>query len=49
MVSHSPKIPKDFDSYLDIKDWLSMMVGMDVEYKVVIGLELWTSKIGLQN
>ncbi len=26
-----------------------MLVGMDVKYKVVIGLELWTSKIGLQN
>lgn len=49
MVSHSPRIPKDFYSYPNIKDWLSMLVGMDVEYKVVIGLELWTSKIGLQN
>ncbi len=49
MVSHFPRIPKDFDSYPDIKGQLSMLVGMDVEYKVVIGLELWTSKIGLQN
>jgi hypothetical protein len=46
MVFHSPRILKDFDSYLDTKD-LSTLVGVDVEYKVAIGL--WTSKMGLQH